>query len=378
MVATMTDVIVVGAGVAGCQAAYELAADHDVTLIDRDGVAAGTTGLSAGLVAPSLFYGDIPPVARYVSEFFREFDEAGFTERDRLDFVPPDLRKEMVTEARDLADEGFPVSYLDADAVASSYPWFDTDEFEGAVEYRDTGWVDPYSYTKALADGAERNGAELITGVAVQAVLVDEDTVVGVSTDAGEIEADTVVLAPGWCARSLLPASVELPIRPYRTQAVVLEPDSPLPDAFPLGRLRTEHLYFRPEHNGDLLVGGAHYLIDDPEGASANPDESFKQDVAAYVPELIDTFDRAGFVNGWAGVDAATPDARPIIDDVGPDGLVVATGFNGLGVMVSPIVGPIVRQRVTGEKAPFPAAPFALERFKSLSSEFEYISTSDI
>lgn len=381
----MTDVIVVGAGISGCHAAYELSADHEVTLIDRDGVSSATTGLSAGLVAPTLFYGDVPAVARHANEFFREFDGTRnfeFTERDRLDFVLPDSEPEMRETATELADEGFPVTFLDAEQVAEMYPEFTLDEFTGAVHYRDTGWVDPYSYAMALANEAEQRGTTLVTDATVESISVLENDgerqVEGVETDAGTYKADTVVLACGWRTAALLPADVRVPIRPYRTQAVVLEPEAPLSPGFPLGRVSSEHLYFRPEHNGDLLVGGAHYPISDGESASRDADESFKLDVASYLPCLIDGFDTAEFVNDWAGVDAATPDARPIIDECGPDGLIVATGFNGLGIMVSPVVGPTVRERLTGEKAPFPTDVFELDRFDSILDEFEYVSTSDI
>jgi len=186
------------------------------------------------------------------------------------------------------------------------------------------------------------------------------------------------VLAACWRTQELLPGDVEIPIRPYRTQVLILEPDEPLGERFPLGRIGSEHLYFRPEHNGDLLIGGEHHLIDDPAAVSGDADESFKLDVAAFVPSLMTGFDNAGFVNGWAGVDAATPDTRPIIDTVGPDGLAVATGFNGLGVMASPVVGPTMRERLTGEAAPFTTEPFSLSRFDSLSPDFEYVSTSEV
>lgn len=391
----MTEVLIVGAGVVGCHAARELSRDHDVTVLDRDGIAAGATGLSAGLVAPTLFYGDVPPVARHANDFFRAFDGTHgfeFTERNRLDFAAPGDKREIRTEVEGLANEGFPVSYLDAERVEDDYPWFHLDDFVGAGEYRDTGWVDPYFYAAALASEAKDRGATVVTDVTVEEVLVKESdvsdlsscrsrrdgTVAGVTTNIGTFESDTVVVAAGWRTPDLLPAGLRIPIRPYRTQVIVLEPKVTLLEEFPLARLGSEHLYFRPEHNGDLLVGGAHSLVDDPERASRDADESFKLDVAASIPQLVDGFDEAEFVNGWAGVDAATPDTRPIIDTVGPEGLVVATGFNGLGVMTSPVVGPTVRERLTGEKTPFPAETFALDRFESVSTEFEFVSTSEI
>ena len=377
------DVLVVGAGVAGCQVARELAADHDVTVLDRQGVASGATGLSAGIVAPTLFYAETPDVARYANQFFREFDGTEgfeFTHRNRLDFVTEGEVAEHRERAERLADEGFPVRYLEADEIPADYPDFTPEdtEFVGAVEFEDTGWVDPYSYANALAAVARERGATFETDVTVESVSTADGAVTGVETDAGRYDADAVVLAACWRTQDLLPGDTEIPIRPYRTQVLILEPDEPLSETFPLGRIGSEHLYFRPEHNGDLLIGGEHHLVDDPTAVSGDADETFKLDVADFVPSLMTGFDNAGFVNGWAGVDAATPDTRPIIDTVGPEGLAVATGFNGLGVMASPVVGPTMRERLTGEAAPFTTEPFSLDRFDSLSAEFEYVSTSDV
>lgn len=384
----MTDVIVVGAGVAGCHAARELASDHDVTVLDREGVASGATGLSAGIVAPTLFYAETPSVARHANAFFREFDgtaDFAFTERNRIDLIAPGEAAEHRDRGERLAAEGFPVDYLDADAVRERYPRVTPEKrsFAGAVEFRDTGWVDPYSYAAALADDAQARGATFETGVTVESVTTEagagpDGEVTGVETSRGHYEADRVVIAACWATRDLLPGDAEIPIRPYRTQVIVLEPAEALDASFPLGRIGSEHLYFRPEHNGNLLVGGHHHLVADPTAASRDADEAFELDVAEFAPELFTGFENAGFVNGWAGVDAATPDTRPIIDAVGPEGLVVATGFNGLGVMASPVVGPTVRERLTGQSPAFDTDPFVLSRFDSSSPDFEYVSTSDV
>lgn len=376
----MTDVLVVGAGVAGCAVARELASDHSVRVLDRAGVASGATGRSAGLVSPSLFYGDVPAVARYATEFFRAFDGTDgfqFTERPRIDFVADDAAEARATATR-LSDSGFPVAYHTADELARRFDAIRPSHYVGGLVYEDTGWVDPYAYATTLQREAERHGATFETGRTVTGVLVEDSAVTGVETESGTVEAEVVVLAAGWRTPDLLPTGVEVPVRPYRTQCVVLDPDEPLADSFPLGRFADEHLYLRPEHNGDLLVGGAHELVDDPRRCSLDADESFRLQVAAFLPEVIEGFDRAGFVTGWAGVDAATPDARPIVDAVGPDGLVVATGFNGLGIVVSPVVGPVVRAILTGEPAPVPRSPFRATRFDSVDSSFALHSTSDV
>ncbi|WP_246084450.1 NAD(P)/FAD-dependent oxidoreductase [Salinadaptatus halalkaliphilus] len=334
-------------------------------------------------MAPTLFFNDQLDVAHHANAFFREFDgtaEFSFTERERIDIVTEGEATEATQLATRLADEGCPVRYLEAEDVSEQFPQFDLEEFAGAVLYEDTGWVDPYTYATALQTTAMARGATFELDVEVTDIRVDNDQIEGLETDDGTVDADVVVIAAGWRTRSLLPDDIDVPIQPYRTQIVVLEPETSLSDEFPLGRVGTEHVYFRPEHNGDLLVGGSHHTTDDPRSTSTDADESFRVEIADLVPEFIRGFEDADLVNGWAGVDVASPDTSPIIDSPAnaPEGLVVATGFNGLGIMTSPVVGPTVRARLTGSEPEFSTEPFATDRFEGVGVDFDYISTSDI
>ena len=156
------EVLIVGAGVIGCAIARELALDHEVRVLDRNGVAGGATGRSAGLIAPTLFFGDLPETARYANAFFERFDGTGefsFTRRERLDLVgagvdtdsagsegdegsaggegaagnEADEERKARKRAARLYEQGFRVRYLDGAAIEARYPAFDADSFAGAV-----------------------------------------------------------------------------------------------------------------------------------------------------------------------------------------------------------------------------------------------------
>lgn len=379
------DVVVVGGGVSGCASAYHLAPDHEVAIVERGQVAGEASGLAAGLVAPTLFYSDQPAVARHANAWFDEFDgTAGFSfhRRPRIEFIQPDSEDAARDRATRLADEGFPVSFLEPDAVEAAYPWFDASRFCGAVEYRDTGWVDPYQYTVALRDAAEDRGVDVHTGTRVEGFVEADGTVAGVETETGTLPADHVVVAAGFRTPDLLGDRVGLPVKPFRLQCAVLRPEDPLGDDFPLGRVAREDLYFRGELNGDLLVGGGEYLEADPEPVASGVgiDESFRQHVAATIPTFLTGLGDPAFVNGWAGIDAATPDTLPVLDapEDAPEGLVVSTGFNGLGMVNSPVAAGAVRALVTGEDPGFPLEPFALDRFPGPDVDFELRGTFEM
>ena len=376
------EVVVVGAGAIGCSIAAALAPDHDLLVVDRTGVAAEATGRSAGLVSPTLFYGAYPGAARHANDAFRDLDGTGafsFTEWPRLDYVTPEDEAEARGAAERRSEAGFPVSYLPREAVERRYPVANLDSFAGAVRYGDTGWVDPATYARTLLDVAIANGADVEFDTTVEALSVSGDVVDGVETDGGSYGADRVVLAAGYRTSALLPGA-RVPIRPYRTQCATLASGTEIEGTLPIGRVASEGLYFRPEHGGELLVGGRHDPVEVPEHASERADESFLRTVAAEVPRLLRGFEGARVVGSWAGVDAGTPDGRPVIGRPtgAPGGALVATGFNGLGITLSPVAAALVRSLVAGEECPFETEPFRADRFETDRPEFSLRSTADL
>jgi len=375
------DVVIVGGGVIGIAAAYELAPERDVLVVERGTLALEASALAAGEVTLSTtFTGTDAPLAEHALAFFRSFDGTGefhFEERASVELVPEGQGENAAAYAESLADRNVNAHYLDRETARERYPRLDLSSFDGGLQYDDTGFLDPYTFATTLADSAEARGATIVTETPVSDVLVDDGTVTGIETAAGSVAAETVVVAAGWRTGEFLADHVELPVRPYRTQCLVLEPDDPVDDSFPMGWLPGEHVYFRPELNGDILVGGWSFACDDPAAASSQADEDFKHHVAGLLPRFLEGGDHAGVVNGWAGIDGATPDTFPIIDapDPAPDGLVVATGFNGRGVMLAPIAGTLVRDIALDTEPSLPDR-FRLERFDSTSPDFEFHSIS--
>lgn len=388
-------VAIVGGGVIGCAVARELAPDYDVTLVERGQIAGGATALSAGLITMTPSYSDVPAIPNVANAFFRDYDGTGefnFTERASVEVVPPEREGESRRRVERLRDSGVDVAFIEKDTLDARYPQLSSEGFAGGIEFTDTGWVDPYTLATTLrADAADR-GVTIETETAVEAIRVDENAVTGTETEDGVVETDIVVAAAGWRTPDLLDGVAELPVRPYRTQCLVVDPGTSCADA-PIGWHPDEHAYFRPEHNGDLLLGGWSFAENDPDEASRDADEEFRIHVAELLPRLFDDLPDPRIKNGWAGIDGATPDTRPIIDAPGglpgsgqsastsvdddiPMGLVIATGFHGRGVMTSPVAAAAVRSLLTGEDAAFPLATFAHDRFEDHSREFEFTSIS--
>ncbi len=369
-------VVIVGAGVSGLAIARDLARDHDVLVLDKGGVAADTTSRASGMISLSL-----EPVpdewTDFARGFFRDVDGRGifsFTERETVRLVP--------TEAANEPDEhaGKRCTYLDRAALTDRYPgtFGDLSAYAGGYVFDGTGYLDALEYAMTLKWAAEREGAGVFRDHAVTDLRVADGEVVGVETEYGTIDADYVVYATGWRTRQLLADHVEIPVRPLRWNAVVLEPEEPLSSDAPLGSEPRHRVYWRPTPRGDLLVGGNEHTLADPEGTPMGVESAFRDLVTEAVTPLLDGFGEANVrrEDCCPTADSASPDGRPIVDAPAeaPEGLVAVTGFHGRGVMLSPVTARAVRSLVTDEPAPFPTDGLGLDRFDDRSADFDYLS----
>jgi glycine/D-amino acid oxidase-like deaminating enzyme len=369
-------VVVVGSGVSGLAAARELAPDYEVLVLEKGGVAADTTSRASGMI--SLALEPVPDGwSRFALEAFRDLDGRGvfsFTERETVRLVPAD--------DRDADEDGAPEGgeFLPREELHRRYPgtYGDLSAYAGGLVYGRTGYLDALDYATTLKWAAERHGAAVYRDHAVTGIRTEDGSVVGVETEYGPVDADHVVWTTGWRARQQLRDYVELPVRPLRWNAVVVEPNSPLPGDAPLGSEPTMRVYWRPTRRGDVLVGGNEHLLSDPEAAGMDVDVAFRERVLSDVAPLLDGVagGRVRQEDCCPTADSASPDGLPIVDapDEAADGLVVVTGLHGRGVMLSPVVGRTVRSLVAGETAPFPIEPLELDRFDDRSADFEYLS----
>lgn len=378
------EVLVVGGGLAGAGAARELAPDHDVAVLEADQLASGATGHASGLVTVVADWAGQPAAARYSVDFFREYDgtdEFTFHERPFVQLRTEPDEAGLREEAAAFRERGFAVTAHDAAALDERFPdVFDLTGHAGALVFDDAGWVDPYTYAMTLAAEAADAGADVHTGVEVTDLRVDDGRVRGVETDEGAVTAERVVVAAGWHTPDL--AGVEMPVRPFRYQTANLDTGADVTD-YPIAWDQDSRLYWRPERNGELHVGGGAYYVTDSGSVRSATTEGFRRLLAGTVPERLPALDAARVVGDdtCPTGDAATPDHLPVIDapDEAPDGLVVATGFHGFGIMAGPAVGRAIRARVTGEETPFPLAPFRLDRFDPDPSwAFPYISATAV
>jgi len=376
-----TDVVVVGGGIMGAATAYFLAADgdRDVTLVERDNIAAGSTGDSSAILRHH--YGDdaiYTAMAHWSHEFFREFEAR--TGQPIAHADSPLVRfGEDGSEVGDYAVAGhdvleahdIPVSRYESDELAGQYPMYDgLDRFDFAVSDDSAAYSDGTDAANGFARAAADAGATVITGVGAESIAVEDGGVVGVDTEDGRVDcADVVVAAGPWTPELAADVGVDVPITPTREQVVILDPPEEYAESFPELTPTTSmpggEWYLRPDFGGNVLVA-THYLTEetDPDRYDDTPDEATLLELTDLVTETIPGLAEASVRGRYCGVYSTTPDHDFVLDDAGPAGCYLACGFSGHGFKHGPAVGRIMRDLVVdGDTDLVDVDYFALDRF---------------
>jgi glycine/D-amino acid oxidase-like deaminating enzyme len=386
------EVIVLGAGLAGCALAYHLA-EREVgptTVVDPRTPAAGATGRAAGVVTEQLWNAwDVAVVRESHAEYAELCRQHDPTAHRRNGFVRWTHRREaaeVLRAAHDrLADWGVRAELIDAEGLSRRLPEarFDAGAL-GLFSERD-GCVDPTALTGIYAERARRAGARFELGAPIASIARAGDRWT-VATAAGSWSSRRLVIAAGaWSKALSARLGAPLPLAPYRTQAAVLRPRLPARPEAPTGHDLDTDVYVRPESNGRLLAGDGTELVEvDPDRVPSGGDERFLLHLAETLGRRWPAWGDAEVAASWSGVCAATPDRRPLVGAIAPDReLYALCGFNGFGVMraggaarrLAVLLGgadgategeellrPVAPTRFQGTPRPFPPRPgFTLE-----------------
>ncbi|WP_290818629.1 FAD-binding oxidoreductase [Halovivax sp.] len=411
-----TDVAVVGGGIMGTATAYFLARDSDldVTLLERDRLAAGSTGDSSAILRHH--YGDqaiYTDAAWWSHRFFRDFAaETGaalaYDDSPLVRFADEGSAGGRYAAAGyDVLDErDIPVSRHEADELPDRYPMYEGADYDFAVSDDAAAYADGTDAALGFARGAADRGARVVTGVAVEAIetagggndgttrrdvdaaaavdreatesaAVDHEAtesaadgrVTGVRTDRGTVACDAVVVAAGpWTPDLAETVGVEIPITPVREQILLLDPPADYADAYPeltpTTSLPGGQWYVRPDFGEGILVAThRHAEATDPDDYDDSPDEEtileLVDTLAEHVPGLAD----AGIKGSYCGVYSTTPDHDFVIDAAGPEGCYWCCGFSGHGFKHGPAVGKLTAGLVLGEEPRLGDVEIDLEYF---------------
>jgi glycine/D-amino acid oxidase-like deaminating enzyme len=173
--------------------------------------------------------------------------------------------------------------------------------------------------------------------------------------------------AGAWSPEIARTVGVDLPIAGWRHDVAFVRGSSTATGGYPMVVDRINSIYFRPE-GGDLTLVA---LQDGNEvGApleqpttSATP--GFIERIAERLPRRFPAMADATIHSSHSGQDGITPDQRPVLGQVGPQGFYVASGFSGVGFKIAPAVGLCMAELITeGRTSSADISTFELDRFR--------------
>ncbi len=355
------NVAVVGGGAVGVTAAHDLAREGvDVTLYEREQVAAGASGRAAGVLYDAYADRRDARIGRRALERFREVAGEGDFEFTSCPYVwlarggDEKCAAAVREQVPRMREHGLDVELLDGDELGERFPALRADDVAVAGVAAGAGYADPGSYVRAMADRARAAGVDVRTGVHAQ-VRTDPPRVLAADADGRaharsvttpeegqSIEYDAVLVAAGAHTAALLAeAGVQVPLKPYRVQALAGGPAYEGPMCYDA----TGGFYLRPHPAGVLAGDGTEPVEADPDDWERDGDDWFVREVGdglAHRTGIDLDVDRA-----WAGLCVATPDRNPLLGEL-VDGLYVAAGWQGHGFMRSPALAEAVAGRILG------------------------------
>jgi D-amino-acid dehydrogenase len=415
-------VIVLGAGVIGVSAAYELArAGHEVVVLERHaGPALETSFANAGEVSPGYSApwagpgvplkavkwlmmrhrplviralldpkliewclamlrnctaaryernkGRMLPIAEYSRDALRELRRdtgIAYDERAQGTLQLFRTQRQLDGTAADIAIlERFGVGYqlLNSDGCIAHEPALARvrEKIVGGLRLPGDETGDCFKFTSALAALAAERGVEFRYGTKIESLRREGDAIAGVATDAGVVAGDAYLAALGsHTPRLLAPLGLALPVYPVKGYSITV----PITDAAgaPESTVMDEtHKVAVTRLGTRIRVGGTAELA----GYDSSLHEPRRRTLEHVVTDLFPNGGDVSRASFWCGLRPMTPDGTPVLGATRLKKLFLATGHGTLGWTMAAGTARVMADLISGRKPEIDLEGLGIERYR--------------
>lgn len=387
------EIVIIGGGAVGCGVAYQLglAGKTDVLLLEKESsVATATTSQAAGLVGQVRSSVERIELAKWSVRTFTELQEdpavnPSWRQVGSLRVALNDERVAEFERFKATADEaGLAVEFIEPGQAQTHWPLLDFTPAKAVLWCPSDGYLQPYDLTMAYVAKCKEMGIRFQTSTPVSDVLVKGDRVIGVQTERGPLECQTVINAAGAHAYHVAQmAGIELPIVPVRHEFLITVHCDGLGPELPVVRIPDASLYLRAEVQSLLLGGWEPDSMDlDPRTYdNSEPARRIEDDydvMALFAERLAPQFpliQQLGVRSIFKGWPTFTPDGRFIVGESSQvKGFVMAGGCNAHGVSGSAGIGRHVVESMFDENPSAYVKSLSPDRFTEAEWEWDVVS----
>ncbi|MBL4801183.1 MAG: FAD-binding oxidoreductase [Emcibacter sp.] len=358
-VSETADFIIIGGGIAGASAGYELCKKGRVVILEKESqLAYHTTGRSSAIFQLGYNKGDVLlHILVKSSEDFLRHPPEGFaahpllTPRCLIHVATVDTQDTLDDLYRKLTDIDVKVDYIDGAEALRLLPVL-ASEYQGrALMEHGTADIDVNGLHEGYLRAIKASGGDIVTGAEVTG-LTRKDNQWQVTTSAGCYQAPVVINAAGaWVDQIAALAKISpIEIRPMRrTVIMVTPPEEICLDDWPLVMDTAHKYYFKPDRGKILMTPGDEKYV---APCDVQPEELDIAYGAYYLERAtnlkVDKIDRS-----WAGLRNKVTDGHPVVGfDPEQAGFFWLAGQGGFGIKTSPAMGRIVASLIEGAGLP--------------------------
>lgn len=376
----------IGGGVIGCSIAFFLSkAEVDVVLLEKNEIASGTSGSNQGGFVSQYFDSPLLELILASKEIYKKLKEdlndIEFDSSGSLLCTTEEKGCSLLEDRAQKLCHFLPVSLLDGDELRELDSNLSKDIIGGLL-CNDDFLVNPFKLTYSFAGKARELGAKLYTRTEAKKIIVRNGEVKSVLTSQGKIETDHVIISAGPWSRLIDGIKhLNIPVRPQRGQVLITEAmtfstnfryivdadymitaynrESAEKSSNPRIR-RGIASSLSQTHTGHWLIGSSRDLAGFDKRTTLIDIRLLANRCLKLLPFLKYTY----IIRAFAGLRPLSDDGLPIIGKVpNIDGLILATGHAGEGVMLAPITGKVVSEILTTDDVSVNIEKFKYSRF---------------
>lgn len=347
------DFLVIGGGIAGASAAYELAAKGSVLLLEaEDTMGFHATGRSAALFTRN--FGS--PIVRQVNAASADFFKApptGFCETPLLAprgclTVAPAGQEDVLNPLLAMSEPGEIVTQMSVVEALEMVPFLRPDRVGAAVYEANVSDIDVATLHQSYIKGAKARGAVFKTKHPVTALSRHAD-VWTVDTEQDGFKAKVVINAAGAWADLIADMAGARPVGlvPKRRTGIIIKAPGDLDcTTLPAIDFAGADAYMKPDA-GKLMASPGDATPMDPHDAW--PDDMDIAVLADWI-EHETTLKVPKVEHSWAGLRSFVADEAPVVGfDPGVPGFFWLAGQGGYGIMMSPTLAKLTADLCTDE-----------------------------